>query len=48
MNYSTFLPTLEATAKQTQTRNDAKTENSVGEVNKMSDVKTITTLRELL
>ena len=25
LNYSTFLPTLEATAKQTQTRNDAKT-----------------------
>ena len=40
LNYSTFLPTLEATAKQTQTRNDAKTENSAGEVNKMSDVKT--------
>ena len=40
LNYSTFLPTLEGTAKQTQTRNDTKTENSVGEVNKMSDVKT--------
>ena len=40
LNYSTFLPTLEGTAKQTQTRNDTKTENSAGEVNKMSDVKT--------
>ena len=30
LNYSTFLPTLEGTAKQTQTRNDTKTENSVG------------------
>ena len=29
LNYSTFLPTLEGTAKQTQTRNDTKTENSV-------------------
>ena len=40
LNYSTFLPTLEANAKQTQTRNDAKTENSAGEVNKVSDMKT--------
>ena len=40
LNYSTFLPTLEANAKQTQTRNDSKTENSVGEVNKVSDMKT--------
>ena len=36
----TFLPTLEANAKQTQTRNDSKTENSAGEVNKVSDMKT--------
>lgn len=40
LNYSTFLPTLEANAKQTQTRNDSKTENSAGEVNKVSDMKT--------
>lgn len=40
LNYSTFLPSVDATAKQTQTRNDSKTENSAGEVNKMSDVKT--------
>lgn len=39
LNYSTFLPTLEANAKQTQTRNDSKTENSAGEVNKVSDMK---------
>ena len=40
LNYSPFLPTLEATAKQTQTRNDSKQENASGEVNKLSDVKT--------
>jgi len=40
LNYSTFLPTLEVSAKQTQTRNDTKIENSEGEVNKMSGVKT--------
>ena len=48
LNYSTFLPTLEGTAKQTQTRNDTKTENSAGEVNKMSDVKTDNYTAELL
>ncbi len=40
LNYSTFLPTVDANAKQTQTRNDSKTGNSAGEVNKMSDIKT--------
>ena len=40
LNYSTFLPTVDANAKQTQTRNDSKTEDSAGAVNKMSDVKT--------
>ncbi len=40
LNYSTFLPTLEGTATQTQTRNDTKIENSAGEINEMSDVKT--------
>lgn len=28
LNYSTFLPTLEGNAEQTQTRNNTKTENS--------------------
>lgn len=40
LNYSTFLPTLEATAKQNQTRNDSKTEDRQGVENKLSDVKT--------
>lgn len=40
--YSSFLPTLDANARQNQSRNDIKSENSLGETNKASDVKTDT------
>lgn len=39
VNYSPFLPALNASARQTQTRNNSKTENSEGIVNKLSDVQ---------
>jgi len=42
VNYSPFLPTLAANAKQNQTRNDVKTENAAGEESKSSGVKTTT------
>ena len=38
-NVGVFLPTLNATARQNQTRNDTKTENSIGETVSASGVK---------
>lgn len=40
VDYSYFLPSLAIDARQNQMRNDVKTENNVGEINKLSDVKT--------
>lgn len=39
VNYSPFLPAVDASAQQTQTRNESRTENSEGVVNKISDAK---------
>lgn len=39
VNYSPFLPTLDANVRQEQTRENIKTENETGEVSKLSDVK---------
>lgn len=40
VDYSSFLPTLDATGRQNQTRNDTQTEDASGNVTKNSDVKT--------